>query len=291
MIFSNAEITETLRMIESENLDIRTVTLGISLFDCITGNGEATRRKIKDKICRVAEKLVPESERIALEYGIPIINKRISVTPLAMIAASSGEKDYLPYAITLDEAAKETGVDFLGGFSALVERGFTDSDRRLMASIPVALAETDRVCGSINLASTRSGINMNAVALAGPMMKEAARLTADKDGLACAKLVLFCNAPGDNPFMAGAFHGPGQPEVQVNVGVSGPGVVKCAIEGHRDSSLDEIAEIIKKTAFKVTRMGQLVAREASRRLGYPFGIVDLSLGPYAGGGRQCGTDP
>lgn len=279
MLFTHREITETLRMIEADNLDIRTVTLGISLLDCVVGTAAATRRKIKEKVCRTAEKLVAESDRIALEFGIPIINKRISVTPIALVAASSGENDLTPFAATLDDAAGETGVDFIGGFSALVEKGFTTADRRLLDSLPRALAETERVCGSVNLGTTRSGINMDAVAMSGRILKEAADLTAERDGIACAKLVLFCNAPGDNPFMAGAFHGPGEPEVQVNVGVSGPGVVKAALEGLKRAPIDEVAETIKKTAFKVTRMGQLVAREASRRLGYPFGIVDLSLAP------------
>ncbi len=260
-------------------LDIRAITLGVSLLDCAAATGTETRRRIREKLLRVAGPLVRVGRDIETEFGIPIINKRVSVTPVALVAAASDDTDYAPYATVLDEAAKELGIDFVGGFSALVQKGFSEGDRRLIASIPRALASTDRVCSSVNVASTKSGINMDAVREMGRVIKDAAALTADRDGLACAKLVVFCNAPEDNPFMAGAFHGPGEGESTLNVGVSGPGVVKAALEDYRGASFDEIADAIKKTAFKITRMGQLVGQEAARRLAVPFGILDLSLAP------------
>lgn len=279
MIYTQNEIEETIRMFRSQKLDIRTITMGISLRDCASDSGETARRRIYDKICRLAEKLVVTGEAISLEYGIPIINKRISVTPIALVAEASGEKNLTPYAKTLDRAAKTVGVNFLGGFSALVQKGYTRGDRALIRSIPQALAETDLVCGSVNVGSTSAGINMDAVQQMGYVVKALAQRTADTGGLGCAKLVIFANAVEDNPFMAGAFHGVGEPECVINVGLSGPGVVKSALESVRGESFDVLAETIKKTAFKITRMGELVAREASSRLGVPFGIIDLSLAP------------
>ena len=273
------EILETIRMINVQHLDVRTITMGISLRDCADSSGENARRRIYEKITRCAERLSQVGEAIETEFGIPIINKRISVTPMAMVAEASDDEDYVPFAATLDRAAKTVGVNFIGGFSALVHKGFTAGDRRLIDSLPRALAETDRVCASVNIATTKSGINMDAVALMGRVICEAARLTADRDGLGCAKLVVFANAVEDNPFMAGAFHGWGEPECSINVGVSGPGVIKAALEKVRGEPFDVVAETIKQMAFKITRMGQLVAREASARLGVPFGIVDLSLAP------------
>jgi uncharacterized protein (UPF0210 family) len=279
VIFTESEIKETITMFRSQKLDIRTITMGISLRDCASDSGETARKRIYDKICRLAEKLVVTGEAISLEYGIPIINKRISVTPIAMVAEASGEKNYTPFAKTLDRAAKTVGVNFLGGFSALVQKGYTRGDRTLIRSIPQALAETDLVCGSVNVGSTSAGINMDAVRQMGFVVKALAQRTSDTGGLGCAKLVIFANAVEDNPFMAGAFHGPGEPECVINVGLSGPGVVKSALESVRGESFDVLAETIKKTAFKITRMGELVAREASRRLEVPFGIIDLSLAP------------
>jgi uncharacterized protein (UPF0210 family) len=279
MHFTAKEITETVDMFLRYKLDIRCITLGISLLGCASATGAETRRRIREKILRVAGKLVETGREIELEYGIPIINKRISVTPVSLVAQSSGDEDYTPYAVTLDEAACESGVDFIGGFSALVQKGFSSGDRKLIASIPEALAVTGRVCASVQTASTKSGINMDAVRLAGETIKKTAERTKERDAIGCAKLVIFCNAPEDNPFMAGAFHGPGEAESCLNVGVSGPGVIKAALEGHRGARFDEIADVIKKTAFKITRMGQLVGMEAAKRLGVPFGILDLSLAP------------
>ncbi|UYM81316.1 PFL family protein [Heyndrickxia coagulans] len=273
------QILETIRMIEEEKLDIRTITMGISLLDCIDADGEKARRKIYDKITRLAENLVQTGEEIESEYGIPIINKRISVTPISLIAGATDEKDYIAFAKTLDAAAKKVGVHFIGGFSALVQKGCHKGDKILIDSIPRALAETERVCASVNVGSTRSGINMNAVRDMGVIIKKTAGLTADTQGLGCAKLVVFANAVEDNPFMAGAFHGVGEADVVINVGVSGPGVVKRALEKVKGEPFDVVAETVKKTAFKITRMGQLVGMEASKRLGVPFGIVDLSLAP------------
>jgi len=270
-----AQIMETIRMIEEEKLDIRTITMGISLLDCIDSDGETARKKIYDKITRLAKNLVKVGEDIEAEYGIPIINKRISVTPIALIAAASNDTDYVAYAKTLDEAAKEVGVNFIGGFSALVQKGYQYGDDILINSIPRALAETERVCASVNIGSTRTGINMDAVRHMGYIVTE----TAKQSDLGCAKLVVFANAVEDNPFMAGAFHGVGEADCIINVGVSGPGVVKRALEKVKGEPFDVVAETVKKTAFKITRMGQLVGQVASQRLGVHFGIVDLSLAP------------
>ena len=278
-MISRREIFETLEMIDQQHLDIRTITLGISLLDCADPDPKAACRKIYDKITRLARDLVRTGEDIEREFGIPIVNKRISVTPIALAAAASETEDYVPFALALDRAAAEMGVNFIGGFSALVHKGFTAADRKLVRAIPQALAETERVCSSVNVASTKSGINMDAVALMGRIIKETAALTADRGSLGCAKLVAFCNAVEDNPFMAGAFHGVGEPESVINVGISGPGVVHHALLACKGAPFDLVAETIKKTAFRVTRMGQLVAREASTRLGVPFGVVDLSLAP------------
>ena len=275
------EVNETNKMIEHENLDVRTITLGISLLDCISPDLEALNANIKNKILGAAKNLVAVGREIEGEYGIPIVNKRISVTPIALIggAACKEPKDFVTIAKTLDECAKTVGVNFIGGYSALVSKHMTKADRLLIESIPEALAVTDRVCSSICLGSTRTGINMDAVRLMGTIIKQAAEHTKDNDSLGCAKLVVFCNAPDDNPFMAGAFHGVTEGDFVINVGVSGPGVVKHALEECRDSDFEVLCETIKKTAFKITRVGQLVAREASRRLNVPFGIVDLSLAP------------
>ncbi|MDW7672904.1 MAG: PFL family protein [Bacillota bacterium] len=273
------EILETIRMVEMENLDIRTITMGISLRDCSHSDAKIAQQKIYDKITRLAENLVGVGEELAREYGIPIINKRISVTPISIVAEASDVDSYVGFAKVLDKAAKEVGVNFLGGFSALVHKGCTVGDIKLMESIPQALAETERVCGSVNVASTKAGINMDAVYKMGKIIVETAELTRDKGGLGCAKLVVFCNVPEDNPFMAGAFHGVGEPECVINVGVSGPGVVLNSIKKHPNVDFGELATVIKKTAFKITRMGELVGKEASTRLKVPFGIVDLSLAP------------
>jgi len=273
------EILETYKMIHEENLDIRTITMGISLRDCCHQDGEICRQRIYDKIMRYAQNLVKVGRDIEKEFGIPIINKRVAVSPIAMIAESCTDEDYVKFAETLDKTADELGLDFIGGFSALVHKGYTPGDRKLISSIPTALATTKKVCASVNVATTKAGINMDAVRQMGIVIKEAANLTADSGGAACAKLVVFANAPEDNPFMAGAFHGPGEPDCAINVGVSGPGVVKCALEKVKGADFSTVAEVIKKTAFKITRVGQLVAREASKRLNVPFGIVDLSLAP------------
>jgi uncharacterized protein len=273
------DILETLKMIDEEKLDIRTITMGISLLDCSDSDGEKSRRKIYEKITRYAEKLVMVGNQLEMEFGIPIINKRISVTPISIIASSSGESDYVKFAKILDDAAKTVGVNFIGGFSALVHKGYTIGDKILINSIPEALSVTDRVCASVNVGTTKEGINMDAVAEMGRVIKECSKLTADRNGIACAKLVVFANAVEDNPFMAGAFHGVGEPERTINVGVSGPGVVKCALEKVRGESFDVVSETIKKMAFKITRVGQLIAVEASKRLDTPFGVIDLSLAP------------
>ncbi|WP_276831888.1 PFL family protein [Frischella perrara] len=273
------QILETIKMIEEEKLDIRTITMGISLLDCIDSDGARARQKIYDKITRLAGNLVSVGEAISSEFGIPIINKRISVTPISLIAGASDDKDYVEFAKTLDAAAKAVGVNFIGGFSALVQKGFHKGDQILIDSIPQALAQTERVCASVNVGSTQTGINMDAVKRMGEVIKQAAELTADNNSMACAKLVVFANAVEDNPFMAGAFHGVGEADCVINVGVSGPGVVKRALEKVKGQSFDVVAETIKKTAFKITRMGQLVGKEASERLGVQFGIVDLSLAP------------
>lgn len=272
------DIMETITMIQEDNLDIRTITMGVSLLDCADSDINRACTKVYDKIMRLCGSLVPVGEEIEKTYGIPIINKRISVTPIAMLAASANG-DPVMFAKTLEKAARETGVNFIGGFSALVQKGFSAGDRELIGAIPQALAETDHVCSSINIGSTKAGINMDAVRLMGQTIVKNAELTKDRDCIGCAKLVVFCNAPEDNPFMAGAFHGPGEPDCVINVGVSGPGAVRSAIAKAPDANLNEIADIIKRTAFKITRMGQLVGSEASKRLGVPFGIVDLSLAP------------
>ncbi|MDS1029782.1 PFL family protein [Bacillota bacterium LX-D] len=274
-----SEIMETIRMIETENLDIRTITMGINLKDCIHPDVKISCQKIYDKIYRYTEKLVQTGEDIAAAYGIPIINKRISVTPIALIAEAAETEDCLPYAEVMDKVAKDVGVNFIGGFSALVHKGTTPGDLKLIKSIPQALATTERVCSSVNVGTTKAGINMNAVLEMGRIVKKTAELTADRDGLGCAKLVVFCNAPEDNPFMAGAFHGVGEPDAVINVGVSGPGVVLNAVRKYPDADLGTISDVIKKTAFKITRMGELVGRAASKKLNVPFGIVDLSLAP------------
>ena len=276
---SQNNILETIRMIDKEHLDIRTVTMGISLLDCASDSTSKSLRRIYDKITKKAERLVKVGTQIEQEFGIPIVNKRIAVSPIALVAGSSDAEDYTDFAKVLDRAGKECGVDFVGGFSALVQKGFTIGDRRLIASIPCALAETDIVCSSVNVASTRAGINMDAVALMGRIIKETAEKTADRNGYGCAKLVTFCNAVEDNPFMAGVFHGTGEDDCVINVGVSGPGVVHHALQSCKGAPFDVVAETVKKTAFQITRMGQLVAKEASARLNVPFGIVDLSLAP------------
>ena len=273
------DILETITMIQDEHLDVRTITMGISLLDCCDSDIDRACARVYDKITRCARNLVKTGEEIEKMYGIPIINKRIAVTPIAMIAAACDNKDMVRFARTLEKAAVECGVNFIGGYSALVQKGFASGDRELIESIPEALAVTDHVCSSVNIGSTKAGINMDAVALMGRVVRSAAERTADRDCIGCAKLVVFCNAPEDNPFMAGAFHGAGEPDCVINVGVSGPGVVRAALAKAGDCDLTAVADLIKKTAFKITRMGQLVAAEASRRLGVPFGIVDLSLAP------------
>ena len=275
------EVSETNEMIEKENLDVRTITMGISLLDCIDSDLEKVKKKIYDKIYTKAKDLVKTGKEIEKEFGIPIVNKRISVTPISLIGAASCKttSDFASLATVLDDVAKEVGVNFIGGYSALVSKGMTPAEELLIKSIPEALSKTDRVCSSINLGSTKTGINMDAVKLMGEIIKETAEYTKEVDSLGCAKLVVFCNAPDDNPFMAGAFHGVTEADCIINVGVSGPGVVKTALEKVRGKDFEILCETIKKTAFKVTRVGQLVAKEASERLGVPFGIVDLSLAP------------
>lgn len=278
-MLSIKKILETNHMIQHENLDVRTITMGINLMGCVHSDGKTLCDRIYDHITTQACDLVKVGEQLEKEYGIPIINKRISVTPISIVAGGTDLKSYVPIAKTLDRAAKEIGVNFVGGFSALVSKGYTTADRILIKSIPEALATTDIVCSSVAVGSTKTGINMDAVREMGEIVKQTAKLTADKDSLGCAKLVVFCNPVEDNPFMAGAFHGVTEGDAAISVGVSGPGVVKKALEGVRGKSFDEVAETIKRTAFKITRVGQLVAQEASRRLGKPFGIVDLSLAP------------
>ena len=278
-MLNTTDILSTIQMIDKQHLDIRTITMGISLLDCADPDPKAACRKIYDKITRSAADLVRTGEDIEAEFGIPIVNKRISVTPIALVAGASETADYAPFAAALDRARAATGVNFVGGFSALVQKGMTPADEKLIRSIPEALATTELVCSSVNVGSTKAGINMDAVALMGQTIKKTAALTADRGGFGCAKLVVFCNAVEDNPFMAGAFHGVGEAERVINVGVSGPGVVYHALQSVKGAPFDVVAEAIKKTAFQITRMGQLVAQEASRRLGVPFGIVDLSLAP------------
>ena len=295
------DILETITMIQEENLDIRTITMGISLLDCCDSDIDKSCEKVYHKIYNNAKDLVKTGEFIEQKYGIPIVNKRISVTPIAMLVAASGG-DPVKYAKTLDRVAKEVGVNFIGGFSALVHKGFSTGDKELIEAIPRALAETDFVCSSVNIGSTKAGINMDAVKMMGGVVRQTAELTKDRQCIGAAKLVVFCNAPEDNPFMAGAFHGVGEPDVVLNVGVSGPGVVRAALaKMPEDAPLNEVAEVIKKTAFKITRMGQLVGSEAAKMLGVPFGIIDLSLAPTPAVGdsvayileeiglQQCGT--
>ncbi len=277
-MLNTGDILETIKMIQEENLDIRTITMGISLLDCIDSDIDRACDKVYDKIMRKAEKLVQTGEDIEKQYGIPIINKRISVTPIAMVAAATG-KSPVKFAQALQRAAEGTGVNYIGGYSALVHKGFSAGDLALIESIPEALAITKNVCSSVNIGSTKAGINMDAVAMMGKTIMDAAVATKDDHCFGAAKIVVFCNAVEDNPFMAGAFHGVGEYDTEINVGVSGPGVVRAALEKHPDANMSEIADVIKKTAFKITRMGQLVATEASKRLNVPFGIVDLSLAP------------
>lgn len=295
------DIMETITMIQDEHLDIRTITMGISLLDCCDSSIERSCEKVYDKIYGHAKDLVKTGEEIEKKYGIPIVNKRIAVTPIAMLAAASGG-DPVEYARALDKVASEIGVNFIGGYSALVQKGFAAGDRELIASIPQALAETELVCSSVNIGSTKAGINMDAVKTMGGIIRETSELTKDRQCIGAAKLVVFCNAPEDNPFMAGAFHGVGEPDCVINVGVSGPGVVRAALaKMPKDAPLSEVADLIKRTAFKITRMGQLVGSEASAKLGVPFGIIDLSLAPTPAVGdsvayileeiglEQCGT--
>lgn len=280
MNFTRDEIIQTIRMVQAEQLDIRTITLGISLRDCGDSSISKVADKIYDKLMEIGRNLVPTACQLEEEFGIPIVNKRISVTPIALVAESCAESDYTPIARAMDKAAKDLGIDFIGGFSALVHKGFTRGDMNLLNSIPDALSQTERVCASVNVATSKAGINMDAVLAMGRIIKEVARLTAKQDGIGAAKLVVFANAPEDNPFMAGAFHGPGEPETTINVGISGPGVVNAVLSNlPKDADLGQVSEAIKKMAFKITRVGELIGREASRRLGIPFGIIDLSLAP------------
>ncbi len=278
-MFNTKKALETINMIDQQNLDIRTVTMGISLRDCADSSYKKSCKKIYDKITHSAEALVKTAESIQMEYGIPIVNKRISVTPMSLVADASETEDYVPFARAMDEAAKTCGVDFIGGYSALIQKGYTTGATKLINSLPEALAQTDLVCASVNIASTRAGINMNAVAQMGHTIKKIAQKTADMGSSGCARFVVFSNAVEDNPFMAGAFHGAGEPERVINVGISGPGVVHHALKSIKGASFDVVSETIKKTAFHITRMGQLVAQEAASRLNVPFGIVDLSLAP------------
>ncbi len=278
-MLNTTDILETIQMIQNQNLDIRTITMGISLLSCADSDIDASCEKIYEKITRCAKDLVQTGEMLEMKYGIPIINKRISVTPIAMLLAASGG-DPIKYALALERAAKQVGVNFIGGYSALVHKGFAAGDRALIESIPEALAKTNHVCSSVNIGSTKAGINLDAVGMMGQVVRRCSEITADRQCVAASKLVIFCNAPEDNPFMAGAFHGAGEPDCVINVGVSGPGVVRAALAAAPDGlNITEIAELIKKTAFKITRMGQLIGSEAAKRLQVPFGIVDLSLAP------------
>ncbi len=300
-MINTKDILETINMIENEHLDVRTITMGISLLDCAAGTPKETCDNIYNKITTYAKDLVKTGEDIEKEYGIPIINKRVSVTPISLVGGLKTKEDYIMAAHALDNAAKTTGINFIGGFSALVQKGMTKKDIAFLEAVPEAISSTERVCSSVNVGSTKAGIDMDAVNMCGHIVKELAYLTRDNYSIGCAKFVVFANVPEDNPFMAGAFHGVGEPECEINVGVSGPGVVRSAIEKAGNCSFSELADVIKKTAFKVTRMGQLVACEASRRLGVPFGIVDLSLAPTpaigdsvahileAMGVERCGT--
>ncbi len=273
----HSEILETISMVKEQNFDVRTITIGIDLHDCIHPDIEVLNQNIYNKITRIGKDLVKTAHELSLQYGVPIVNQRISVTPIAQIAAATKEDSYVSIAQTLDRAAKAIGVSFIGGFSALVQKGMSPSDEVLIRSIPEAMKVTDIVCSSVNIGSTKAGINMDAVKLVGEIIKETAKIT--PEGFGCAKVVIFCNAVEDNPFMAGAFHGSGEADAVINVGVSGPGVVKAALENHEAETLTEIAEIVKKTAFKITRVGELIGQKASQMLGIPFGILDLSLAP------------
>lgn len=297
MVFSSVEIEQTINMFRLQKLDIRAITMGISLFDCISDDGEKCRTRMYDKIMKKASRLVSVGKEIENEFGVPIINKRIAVTPIALIASASREKNYTAWAKTLDKVAKELNVDFVGGFSALVQKGITEGDAILLSSIPEALSETERVCASVNLGTTKNGINMDAVKRMGEIIKACAEKTKDRDGIACAKLVVFCNAPEDNPFMAGAFHGTGEGDAVLSVGVSGPGVILAAAKDCKGKKLDELADAIKKMAFKVSRLGKLIGSEAAHRLGIEFGILDLSLAPTPAVGdsvarilEECGLE-
>ena len=287
-MLSEREVINTLNMLRNEHLDVRTVTLGVSLFDCVSHDIDLFTGNVKAKLHRYASQLVNVCNEVGDKYGIPVVNKRISVSPIAVVGAPFGPDGMVRVCQALDEAAKEAGVDFLGGFSALVEKGFANGDRALIEALPEALATTDRICSSINVASSRSGINMDAVALMGEQILKVAQATADRGGLGCAKLVVFANAVEDNPFMAGAFHGAGEPECVINVGISGPGVVHHALQQVKGEPFDVVAETIKKTAFRITRLGQLVANLASERLGVPAGIIDLSLAPTPAVGDSVG---
>ncbi len=297
MLFSPNEIQETVNMFMRQKLDVRAITMGISLRDCACADGKESRRRMYDKIMHYAGKLVTTGQDIEKEFGVPIINKRISVTPISLVAEASGEQDFTEWAVTLDSIAKELNVDFVGGFSALVQKGMTPGDQILMQSIPHAMSVTDRVCASVNVGTTKSGINMDAVKMMGDILKKTAEATKDRDSLGCAKVVVFCNAPEDNPFMAGAFHGVGEAEAVINVGVSGPGVILAAAREYKGQPIDVLADGIKKMAFKITRMGQLVGMEAAARLGVQFGILDLSLAPTPAVGdsvarilEECGIE-
>ena len=297
MIFSPVEIQETVNMFMRQKLDVRAITMGISLRDCACEDGKKSRQRMYDKIMKYAGNLVKVGKEIESEFGVPIINKRIAVTPISLVAEPSGEDNYVEWAITLDKIAKELNVDFVGGFSALVQKGITPGDMTLIKSIPEALAVTDRVCSSVNVGTTKNGINMDAVKLMGEIVREAAEKTKERDSIGCSKLVIFCNAPEDNPFMAGAFHGPGEGDAVLSVGVSGPGVILAAAKEFKGKPIDVLAEGIKKMAFKVSRMGQLVGTEAARRLGVDFGILDLSLAPTPAVGdsvarilEECGLE-
>lgn len=278
-MYNTHDILETIRMIEEDHLDIRTVTMGISLLDCIDENIDKACDKVYRKITACAANLIPVCEKIEKKYGIPIINKRIAVTPISIVSASCRSADVVKFALTLEKAAQTVGVNFIGGYSALVGKGFAAGDHALIESIPQALSETEHICSSVNIGSTKTGLNMDAVKMMGQIVKKTAELTKDRNCIGAAKLVVFCNAPEDNPFMAGAFHGVGEPDCVINVGVSGPGVVRAALEKSNDLDLTGVADLVKRTAFKITRVGQLVAKEAAKNLGVPFGIVDLSLAP------------
>lgn len=284
MLFETSEIIETIRMVQQQGLDVRTVTLGVNVADCAADDVATLATRVHDKVCRAAERLVPAAQAIADRFGVPIVNKRVAVSAVAQVSQSARGADLTPVAEAMDRAAAEIGIDFIGGYSAYVAKGTTPGDSRLLDSLPAALSVTERVCGSVEVASTKAGINIDAVSRLGEHIKAMADSTADRDGIACAKLVVFCNMPEDNPFMAGAVHGPGEGEVVVNVGISGPGVVRAAVAEAPDVDLIDLAELIKRTAFKITRVGELVGREAARELGASFGIVDLSLAPTPAAG-------